>query len=162
MRGVRVIVTCCRYVRMTCSMMNEFGCSVKGAGDGCWAVPRSGYNQISVAAGDVCHDNQHQESTADLSRSSAPCRSSTYTIEPDASSATYFLAMAAVTGMCLRSLPCLYDAVACILISRIGSRQEVFTAQRIYFSCSSPGGRVVARGLLPSPSSMQGDSAFYE
>lgn len=122
MRGVTVIVTCCRYVRMTCSMMNEFGCSVKGAGDGCWAVPRSGYNQISVAAGDVCHDNQHQESTADLSRSGAPRRSSTYTIEPDASSATYFLAMAAVTGAYLRSLPCLYDAVACILISRIGSR----------------------------------------
>ena len=164
MRGVTVMVTCCRYVRMTCSMMNEFGCSVKGAGDGCWLVPRSGYNQISVAAGDVCHDNQHQESTADLSSSSAPRRSSTYTIEPDASSATYFLAMAAVTGACLRSLPCLCDAVACILISRIGSRYEyeAFTAQRIYLSCSSPGGRVVARGLLPAPSSMQGDSAFYE
>jgi 5-enolpyruvylshikimate-3-phosphate synthase len=163
-KSVTVIVTCCRYVRMTCSMMNEFGCSVKGAGNGCWVVPRSGYNQISFVAEDVCHDNQRRESTADISSSSAPRRSSTYTIEPDASSATYFLAMAAVTGALLRSLLSLYEAVACILISRMGSRYEyeAVTAPRIHLSCSSSGGRVVARGLLPAPSSMQGDSAFYE
>ncbi len=97
-----VTVTRSRYVRMTCNMMNEFGCSVQAAGDGCWTVPRSGYSQISVAEGEPGDHNQR-----DSSASRAPCRSSAYTIEPDASSATYFLAMAAVTGVSvLRPLVC--------------------------------------------------------
>ena len=90
-----------RYVRMTCSMMNEFGCSVQGAGNGCWVVPRSGYNRISVSEGGSDGDHQHEDDFTELyssGASPAARRTSTYTIEPDASSATYFLAMAAVTG----------------------------------------------------------------
>ncbi len=112
------------YVRMTCSMMNEFGCRVQEAGNGCWTVPRCGYNRISDTEGDRERDDSDKDPSASSSVSPvsrAPRPSSSYSIEPDASSATYFLAMAAVTG-----------------------------------------GRVVARGLLPPPSSMQGDASFYE
>ena len=84
---------------MTCAMMNEFGCRVQEAGDGCWAVPRCGYKQISNAAGEGEPVGSAQDYSSSSSPSPRPPRhTSTYTIEPDASSATYFLAMAAVTG----------------------------------------------------------------
>ena len=98
---------------MTCAMMNEFGCGVQQAGDGCWAVPRCGYNQISNAVGDGAQDYSSSSSP-----SPRPSRhTSTYAIEPDASSATYFLAMAAVTGAAL--YPTLLRSHACALTARV-------------------------------------------
>jgi 5-enolpyruvylshikimate-3-phosphate synthase len=98
-----------RYVRMTCSMMKEFGCNVQEAGDSCWVVPCSGYNKVSVAVQGCDDDNQRFVDNVDVSTRSCspprfPLQSSAYEIEPDASSATYFLAMAAVTGAYVLSL----------------------------------------------------------
>jgi 5-enolpyruvylshikimate-3-phosphate synthase len=96
-----------RYVRMTCSMMNEFGCGVQREGDCSWTVPCSGYSQHAVSAGETHHSGRDFDvkTGASGSRSDGGCSPSrvwtaTYTIEPDASSASYFLAMAAVTGEC--------------------------------------------------------------
>jgi len=95
---------------MTCSMMKEFGCNVQEAGDSCWVVPCSGYNKVAVAV-ESCDDDDDQRfvdnidvSTRSCSPPRFPCQSSAYEIEPDASSATYFLAMAAVTGAYVLSL----------------------------------------------------------
>ena len=152
-----------RYVRMTCAMMNDFGCGVQQAGDGCWAVPRCGYNQISNAAGDGAQDYSSSGSPSPR----PPRHTSTYAIEPDASSATYFLAMAAVTGAAL--YPTLLRSHACALTARVPA--ACIVTMRACCAIDSPpppppssssGGRVVARGLLPPPSSMQGDASFYE
>jgi 5-enolpyruvylshikimate-3-phosphate synthase len=109
-------MTRCRYVRMTCSMMKEFGCTVQEAGDSCWVVPCSGYNKVAVAVESCDDDDQRFVDNIDVSTKGCspprvPCQSSAYEIEPDASSATYFLAMAAVTGAYVLSLA-LYQASA--------------------------------------------------
>jgi 5-enolpyruvylshikimate-3-phosphate synthase len=109
---------------MTCSMMKEFGCNVQEAGDCCWVVPCSGYNNISVAAEAFDDDGQRHADDTDMSTRScspslSPRQSSTYTIEPDASSATYFLAMAAVTGACVRRLLCI--SLRCSSLSSIAN-----------------------------------------
>ena len=85
---------------MTCTMMQEFGCRVREAGVGCWEVPRCGYNRISHPPDDSTHvDGTDQDfPTGSSPPTACPRLSSSYVIEPDASSATYFLAMAAVTG----------------------------------------------------------------
>lgn len=103
---------------MTCSMMREFGCNVQEAGDSSWVVPCSGYNRISVAVEGYDHDGQRLVDDIDASARScsptrSPCQSSAYEIEPDASSATYFLAMAAVTGAYLLSLALHHAAAVC-------------------------------------------------
>ena len=101
---------------MTCAMMNEFGCGVQQAGDGCWAVPRCGYNQISNAAGNGAQDYSSSSSPSPR----PPRHTSTYAIEPDASSATYFLAMAAVTGAVLARVR--VDRLSAGCLSRYNAR----------------------------------------
>ena len=96
-----------RYVRMTVSMMRDFGCRVEGGVEGGWVVPRTGYNCMAgaVGSGREQHHNE-DENVCESGDAPAPPSPSVYAIEPDASSATYFLAMAAVTGVCVRVCLC--------------------------------------------------------
>lgn len=155
---------------MTCSMMKEFGCNVQEAGDSSWVVPCSGYNRISVAVEGCDDDGQRLVDDIDASARScsplrSPCQSSAYEIEPDASSATYFLAMAAVTGAYLLSLALHHAAAVCPQLQTINQPTKSSTLFDLSSLAPLPptsGGRVVARGLLPPPSSLQGDATFYE